>query len=386
MSNTYKQAFTGGFPKNDVMNAQPFWSLLLGLNLLLFVAACGDKFDDEVDPGNPFSEAEDALGQWTWIPVSDMVCRDLSTTGIGVRLQADATKLLIYLEGGGACFNDFTCNSNPASFGNNAFFLWNVGVGSQGIFDIDRAENPVQDWNMVYIPYCSGDLHGGVNPNTQDLKNFVGFENVRQALDLIGPYFSGAETVLLTGSSAGGVGTFFNFEQVHSAFSGAAVHLLNDSGPFLEEDSVLAPCLQQVWRDEFNLSIPTACSNCVTMSGDGLEAFYNYFATTYPNSEFGLVCYKEDGVLRNFLGYSQDECSLLDGGFPQLPNGLFTDALTELRDNVLEPAGNWSTFYLDGADHVLLGNNKLYNEQAGGKTIAAWLGDLLDGTVQQLEQ
>ena len=64
-------------------------------------------------------------GDWTWIPVDGAVCRDGSGTGFGVRPSATGSdKLVIYLEGGGACFNGTTCGINPGSFGSAAFTAW----------------------------------------------------------------------------------------------------------------------------------------------------------------------------------------------------------------------------------------------------------------------
>ncbi|MCB0644121.1 MAG: hypothetical protein KDC44_20900 [Phaeodactylibacter sp.] len=363
----------------------PLWLALVVLGL--FVTACRN-FDDEVNSDNPFEEAENDPGSWSWIPVDGMDCRGFSGTGIGVRIQENTTKLLIYLEGGGACFNEFTCDNNPAAYGSNIFFGWTVAVGNSGIFSKVNSANPVRNWNAVYIPYCSGDLHGGNNPEVSGSgsRNFVGFNNVATALDLIAPYFSEVEEVLLTGSSAGGVGTFFNFPQVAEAFPGIPVHLINDSGPFLEADSALAPCLQQVWRDSFQLVLPNNCSGCAQANGDGLENLYSHLSTAYPDSRFGLICHLEDGVLRNFFGYGQEDCANLGGGFPQLPEGILSIGLTSLRDNRLVPAGNWSTFYLEGTDHVTISNSKYYDSSAGGKAIAEWVDDLLGGVVQQLEE
>src|SRR5262249_5830997 len=43
-------------------------------------------------------------GKWTWVPFADAKCRDGSSTGIGVNLNRSSTKVMIFLEGGGACF------------------------------------------------------------------------------------------------------------------------------------------------------------------------------------------------------------------------------------------------------------------------------------------
>ena len=51
---------------------------------------------------------------WSWYPVEGTVCRDGSPNGLFVRFTT-SDKLLIYLEGGGACSNLGFCNFNPQS-------------------------------------------------------------------------------------------------------------------------------------------------------------------------------------------------------------------------------------------------------------------------------
>ncbi|MEM6289248.1 MAG: pectin acetylesterase-family hydrolase, partial [Bacteroidota bacterium] len=85
-------------------------SLLLLVASALAFSACDS--DDPAD--SALAEAEANLGAWTWIDVEGSVCRDGSATGIGVRLQDGADDLVIYLEGGGACFNGVTCATNPS--------------------------------------------------------------------------------------------------------------------------------------------------------------------------------------------------------------------------------------------------------------------------------
>ena len=85
----------------------------------------GDE-EGDLDP-NPFEEAEQNPGEWVWIPVEGTSCRDGSPTGMGVRLQEGADKLVIYLEGGGACFSILTCALyNPDHFSEEDFFraIW----------------------------------------------------------------------------------------------------------------------------------------------------------------------------------------------------------------------------------------------------------------------
>ena len=34
-----------------------------------------------------------------------------------------------------------------------------------GVFDLDNPDNPVRDWTMVFMPYCTGDVHAGTRTN-----------------------------------------------------------------------------------------------------------------------------------------------------------------------------------------------------------------------------
>src|SRR5271154_3071426 len=46
---------------------------------------------------------------WTWVPFDNAFCGNGSTVGIGVNLSTTSTRVLLYLEGGGACWNELTC-------------------------------------------------------------------------------------------------------------------------------------------------------------------------------------------------------------------------------------------------------------------------------------
>src|SRR6476469_4355384 len=71
---------------------------------VLALAACGGS---DQPSGHP-----PVLGttpkQWTYVPIDGSQCIDGSPTGIGVNLGTSGD-LVIYLEGGGACFNSGTC-------------------------------------------------------------------------------------------------------------------------------------------------------------------------------------------------------------------------------------------------------------------------------------
>lgn len=204
----------------------------------------GDGTTGEPPPspwdGEPLPDAPP--GQWTWVGFPEARCRDGSETGIGVRYGA-GDGLVIYFQGGGACFNSFTCTANPSKHDEGDF----AGVAAQangGIFD-GGAGNPVGDWSFIFVPYCTGDVHAGSNadqavPDVPGVQQFVGYRNVEAYLERIVPTFAGVEHVLVTGESAGGFGAAFNYDRIADAFPRTRVTLLDDSGPPLGARAVPA--------------------------------------------------------------------------------------------------------------------------------------------------
>ena len=140
--------------------------ILTAIVILLFSTSTQSADDDERQAGNIASAKADA-GSWTWIPLQDTLCRDGSKTGIGVRLLPDASAVMIYLQGGGACYDAKSCEQNAnapiagQNFSRAKFDDWVKTLGNQGVFNTENPSNPVARWNHVYVPYCTGDLHGG---------------------------------------------------------------------------------------------------------------------------------------------------------------------------------------------------------------------------------
>src|SRR5262245_57335206 len=62
------------------------------------------------DPAITFGTPITANAQeWTFVPFPEAHCMDGSSTGIGVNLASGSDRVVIYLEGGGACFDLLSC-------------------------------------------------------------------------------------------------------------------------------------------------------------------------------------------------------------------------------------------------------------------------------------
>src|SRR5690606_36319667 len=85
-----------------------------------------------------------------------------------------SNNLIIYFDGGGACWDDLTCSvPRLASHRGEGDGFYKAELmpdddpnNLSGIFDLDNPRNPVRDWSFVFVPYCTGDVHSGSNTAT----------------------------------------------------------------------------------------------------------------------------------------------------------------------------------------------------------------------------
>jgi len=154
--------------------------------------------------------------------------------------EGDPKKVLIFLQGGGACWQGFYSCSRSAQ-----------GQAPPeeppfpGVFDSSSPDNVFADYSVVYMPYCDGSAFGGdnqvkdmspqwlaTNNNSSD-RFHRGVRNVSAGMDVAKEVFPRAKTVTVMGHSAGGVGVAafapFLARFVYGNKTKLTVH--NDAGP-----------------------------------------------------------------------------------------------------------------------------------------------------------
>ena len=97
---------------------------------------------------------ETAASDAVWekvVPGGDCACADGSEFNFWVR-EADPAKVVLFLEGGGACFDPTTCAFTDEE---TTTYDWNISPDDEpslmgGIFTFDREENPFADYSFVY--------------------------------------------------------------------------------------------------------------------------------------------------------------------------------------------------------------------------------------------
>lgn len=312
--------------------------------------------------------------EWTYIEVPGTVCMNGSTAGFGVNYNPESSNVMIYLEGGGACFSDacdFTAFSIP--------FVPPI----DGIFSRSNDNNPVKDWTMIYVPYCTGDIHAGDAEQMLggQLRQFRGYSNITTYLQQWVPSFP-AERVLLTGISAGGFGAALNATQVANAYGdGVELTVIDDSGPPLSND-VIPPCLQQLFRETWNLD-GTVLDECPTCDPtDFATDFLQHVIDNYPDVRYGLFSNTSDAIISTYMGAGwgngqHDNCEGLPLPVPALTYAEDLFAIRALHETEA------SSFYVLGIGHTVLrvGFNIT---SVDGTSVPEWIGQVLDGQISHV--
>ncbi len=178
----------------------------------------------------------------------------------------DPKKLLIFEQGGGACWQDFyNCNilaeaqEPPAP----PFGIWNFG----------SKDNPFSKYSVLYMPYCDGSVFSGDNdvPDASfpfgPVRFHRGLRNQSAGMDLAAATFPDAQKVVIAGSSAGGVGAagFAPFLARFLYGNDVKLHVFNDAGPVTVNLDAVDDIAARAADWQFGQFYPASCTDCSDM-------------------------------------------------------------------------------------------------------------------------
>ena len=279
---------------------------------------------------------------WQYREVDGPICANGTPVGMGVEVGESPFDLVIYVNGGGACWDAMGCSYfqtaanlsttyDAAQLGRELYPLTRAGL-----FDRQARTNPWPQASYVFIPYCTGDMHVGRRItnyggfSSRDEIHHVGAFNLERYLEEIPELFPRARRIWLVGISAGGYGITWNFDAFQQAFPDKELHVLTDAAPWLpvEEER------RQAWAASWDLVAPVGCEKCVTAPED----LPTFLAQKYPRTRFALTLFAKDPVLSAYLGV--------------LPSGMEASIDRHVADRYTQP--NIRVFLAQGADHEVL--------------------------------
>lgn len=240
----------------------------------------------------------------------------------------------ITYEGGGACWDQKAClgegrlgATNPDGIPPDYMQSVNVAYGLVTPFTARNhpgQQVQTQPWNLVFLPYCTGDVHSGSKVTTYDdaypatprVQYHRGQANVAAAAAWLKANLPPVERMMLTGYSAGGVGSTTTYALMRDTLtpSGHAT-LLADSGPLVPTprtaDPVAYPAvllhntIREVWGlDDPDGLITQFGGRLVGFDPDNLGSVNVALARTFPDDRFAFMVFARD---TNFSAFSYEK-------------------------------------------------------------------------------
>lgn len=318
--------------------------------------------------------------EWTWVEVAGATCADGSPTGLAVNPGPEgSTDVLVFLAGGGACWSSATCAGGAAGNGRygQADFEADVGRVEGSILDRTVTGSPFGNATLVFVPYCTGDVHWG--DNVVDYPYFerwrhLGKDNLEKDVAWLAANLPAPGKLVVAGSSAGGYGTLLAHDLARTAWPDARGYLVDDSGPPLI-GADFPELVRLAWWSSWRLdrSVGQLCDgelDCAVELQADLSRVLDLLAAKYPDDRIALLSSRQDDVIRRFVGQTPE-------GFENALLQLVDEKLGPPRDELLEPpVPNARAFVVAGNGHALLEEFDAW--EADGTRLPAWIGHMVN--------
>ncbi len=200
--------------------------------------------------------------------------------------KGNKNNLLIVLDGGGLCFDRFSAaypSGDEFVEGSLSFYdAWckpsKNAYARLSMFHERCRKSPFYDWTLLYIPYATGDFHGGAGDFTytdlqgnEKIFHAYGNINVHKCIDFIRQFIPEPDRLTVLGCSAGGFGTAFIGNDILNCFPNCKDCACIVDGAAFEMD--YKECAETLWQCPPSILAQIRSDNIVA---DGLEYLYEH--------------------------------------------------------------------------------------------------------------
>ena len=322
--------------------------------------------------GAVFSHAADPDPWQTITPGGDTQCSDGSPYRFHVR-QADPERLLLFFNGGGACWTGQTCDPRG-----NPTYRVTSGPGSgndpreySGAFALENPENPFREWSQVFISYCTGDVHLGQTTarfTRDDGSEFKvrhnGRRNAESALAWVEQELAQPQKILVAGGSAGALSSPLYAAFIAHRYPDAEILQFGGGAA-----GYRVPSMTALWQQWGAVPVMEDLLSVAKLENEALRPvdLYALAGTSAPGVQFYTYDNAFDATQESFMG-------LLGAPGPLLP-GLDAN-LEEMRESL----NGYRSFVAAGRFHTLLRFDELYTRETGGVRAVDWVEAMLAGS------
>ncbi|PKL96816.1 MAG: hypothetical protein CVV18_00130 [Gammaproteobacteria bacterium HGW-Gammaproteobacteria-8] len=292
--------------------------------------------------------------------------------------RASAEKIMLFFNGGGACWSAETCDT-PDRNGGRFVYRQAAGAGSgndpreyDGAFALDNPDNPFLDWSQVFVSYCTGDIHLGTRDEIytrQDGSEYTvyhrGMINAQAALAWVFENFDAPERVLVSGASAGALSAPVFATRVAARWSSSDVmHWSGGSGGYRIPGEVQ----QMLWRRWGVLEGLPEELDAADYSAESLRILdlYRLAVQAQPRIRFHMYDTAYDAVQEQFHAWLGHPVALHDG-------------LIENREELRAILPRLHSYIGAGDVHTLLRYADFYRRQTAGIRARDWVAAAIHG-------
>ena len=322
-----------------------------------------------------------------WSPIEgggDTTCSDGSDFRFFVRV-ADPKELVVYFQGGGACWTGASCDlSGDPTYKPLADERLRSASGVEveegtmhGMMAFGHPDNPFADHSVVFVPYCTGDVHIGNKVTTYPIEatsetpgrevtvHHRGYVNAMAALDWTYDNFLSPDSIFVTGSSAGAIPSPLYARFLTEHYPEARVAVLGDAAGGYRNllDSDLP---HEAWGTLDALAHLPEFSD-MTPDSFSFESLYITSGLRHPDVAFARYDAVEDAVQRRFLALGGQQVEQLQ----PLLDANHADIKTNLD--------RYASYVAPGNSHTILTRPEFYSLQVDGIPIRDWVKDLAKG-------
>jgi hypothetical protein len=313
--------------------------------------------------------------EWQSIrPGGETVCSNGSDYVFYVR-EKSPNKLLVHLQGGGACWYAGNCDLKAQATYDPITDAHDHPGERGGIFDLANPENPFADYSIVFVTYCTADVHLGdkvatyartlESGETEDFKiHHKGLTNGKAALQWIFDRYDSPQNIMVSGSSAGGIASPFYAGLLADHYPKTRIAVVSDGA-----GGYNTPAINELLKTWGAIEAARKRPQYAGVNVDKMD-FETYIEVEAKRlSKFTFAQYNThlDAVQLFFL----------------VLVGVKDTPLIELLDKnhaeIRKGTPNFRTYIEEASFHTVLSRPQLYNSSVQGTRLIDWIRALAAG-------
>jgi hypothetical protein len=303
--------------------------------LVMVIAGCEEPRADDASTGTDASDSSSETSaaipdvpaeppprpsyrRWERYEPEGAVCGNDTQYKFFANFSEDSDDVMVIFEPGGGCWDYPSCSGEEGILGAanpdgipDDHLDGILGVHTPLLQREPAEQNPVADWNYVFVPYCTGDVHTGAAVETYvdadgsdpDLVyHHNGHDNTQAIIAWMQEWFPSIDRMLVTGCSAGGAGSLANYYFMRSQLDVQRGYLLDDSGPIFPGTGFSAPIHDKI-RESWNIDAVLAEAPALEELGDDFGVVNTLLADLFPEDRLAVTFFRRDF---NFSRYSYE--------------------------------------------------------------------------------